>query len=93
MHDKLGDLMFANDPRLMTKWKEYIAKMMEKVAVIKVAVGIKIAELMSLHQDHNKPIRTFATLIWSKAETFNFAAVSECKCEKMLQVIQRKQLK
>ena len=27
-HDKLGDLMLANDPRLMAKLKEYVAKLM-----------------------------------------------------------------
>ena len=40
--------MLANDPRLMVKSEE--AKLMESVAVIKVAGGIKRAELVSLHQ-------------------------------------------
>ena len=34
-HDKLGDLMLANDPRLVAKSDEYVAKLMESVAVIK----------------------------------------------------------
>ena len=52
-NDKLGDLMLANDPRLMTKSEEYIAKLMESVAVIKVAVGVKRAKMLRLHQDHD----------------------------------------
>ena len=48
VHNKLGDLMLANDPRLMVKSEE--AKLMESVAVMKVAGGIKRAELVSLHQ-------------------------------------------
>ena len=62
-NDKLGDLILANDPRLMTKSEEYIAKLMESVAVIKVAVGVKREELVSLHQEHNEPFRTFATCV------------------------------
>ena len=41
--------MLANDPRLMAKSEEYVAKLMESVAVIKVAIGVKRAELMTLH--------------------------------------------
>ena len=62
-HDKLGDLMLANDPRLMAKSEEYVAKLMKSVAGIKVAVGVKRAELVSLHQDHDEPFRTFATRV------------------------------
>ena len=51
-HDKLGDLMLANDPRLKAKSEDDVAKLMESVAVIKAAVGVKRAELMGLHQDH-----------------------------------------
>ena len=68
--DKLGDLMSASDPRLMAKSKSYVAKLMESIAVIKVAVGVRRAELMNLHQDHDEPFRTFATRVHSKAETF-----------------------
>ena len=60
-HDKIGDLMFANNPRLMAKSEEYVAKLLESIAVIKVAVGVKRAQLMSMHQDHDEPFRTFAT--------------------------------
>ena len=74
--------MLANDPRLMAKSEEYVAKLMESVAVIKVAIGVKRAELMSLHQDHDEPFRTFATRVRSKAETCNFTTVSECECGK-----------
>ena len=45
--------MLANDPRLIAKSKDYVAKLMESVAVIKVAVEVKRTELMSLHQEHN----------------------------------------
>ena len=53
--------MLANDLRLMVKSEEHAAKFMESVAVIKVAIGVKRAELMRLHQDHDVPFRTFAT--------------------------------
>ena len=81
--------MLANDPWLMAKSKEYVAKLMELVAVVKVAVGVKRAELLSLHQVHDEPFRTFATRVRSNAETCNFTTVSKCECgKKMLQVIE-----
>ena len=46
--------MLANEPRFMARSEKYIAKLMESVAVIKVVVGVKKAELMSLHQDHDE---------------------------------------
>ena len=52
---QLGDLMLANDTQLMAKSKIYVAKLMESVAVIKVAIGFMRAEFMSLHQNHDKP--------------------------------------
>ena len=73
-HDKLDDLMLANDPRLMVKSEE--AKLMESVAVIKIAGGIKRAELVSLHQ----PRWTFKNICnRSEAENCNF---SDCECGK-----------
>ena len=78
----------------MAKSEEYVAKLMESIAVIKVSVGFKRAELVWLHQDHDEPFRTFATRLLSKAETCKFTAVSECECgKKMLQVIKKKQLR
>ena len=74
--DKLGDLMLANDPRLLTKTENYVAKLMESVAVIKVAIGVKRAELMGMCQGHDDPFRTFVTRVRSKAETCNFTTVS-----------------
>ena len=70
--------MLANDPRLMAKSKSYVAKLMESIPVIKVAIGVKRAELMSLHQDHDELFRTFSTRIRSKTETCNFTTVSKC---------------
>ena len=74
--------MLASDPRLMAKSESYVAKLMESIAVIKVAIGVRRAELMNLHQDHDEPFRTFATRVRSKAETCNFTTVSECDCGK-----------
>ena len=78
-HDKLSDLILANDPRLMAKSEDYVPKLRESAAGTKVTVGVKRAELMSLHQDHNEPFRTFATNVRSKANTCNFTTVSECE--------------
>ena len=80
--DKLGDLMSASDPRLMAKSESYFAKLMESIAVIKIAIGVRRAELMNLHQDHDEPFRMFANRVRSKAETCNFTTVSECDCGK-----------
>ena len=66
----------------MAKLECYVAKLMESIAVIKVSIGVKRTELMSLHQNHNEPFRTFATCVRSKAETCNFTTVSECDCGK-----------
>ena len=68
--------MLANDPRLLTKTENYVAKLMESIAVIKVAIGVKRAELMGMCQGHDEPFRTFATRVRSKAETCNFTTVS-----------------
>ena len=69
--------MLENDPSLMAKSEEYVANLMESVPVMKVAVGFKRAELLSLHQDHDEPFRTLATRVRSKAETCNFTTTSE----------------
>ena len=90
---RLTNLMFLCW-QMMAKSEERVAKLMESVAVIKVVVGVKRAVLVSLHQDHDEPFRTFATRVRSKVETCNFTIVSECVCEnKMFQVVQKKQLK
>ena len=67
---------------MMAKSESYITKLMESIAVIKVAIGVKRAVLMKLHQDHDEPFRTFAIRVRSKEETCNFTTVSECDCEK-----------
>ena len=72
--------MLAKAPRLMAKSEKYVVKLMESVSVIKVAIGVKRVELMSLHQDRNESFRTFATHVRRKAETCNFRTVSECEC-------------
>ena len=41
--------MLANDLRLMAMSEENVAKLMESSAVIKVEIGVKRAELTSLH--------------------------------------------
>ena len=74
---KLGNLMLANDPRLIAKSESYIAKLKESVAVIKVVIGVKRAELIAC-------IRTMMSVqnvchpCTQKAETCNFTTVSEC---------------
>ena len=52
---------------------------MEPVAVIKVADGVKRAELVSLHQNNDKLFRKFATRVLGKAEFCNFTTISECE--------------
>ena len=66
----------------MAKSESYIAKLIESIVVIKVAIWVKRAELKNLHQDQDKPFRTFVTRVRSKAETCNFTTVSECDCGK-----------
>ena len=61
--------MLASDPRLMSESESYVAKLIESIAVIKVAIGVRRAKLMSLYQDHDKPFITFAIRVRSKAET------------------------
>ena len=55
MQDKLGDKL-ANDPRIMSNSENYDENLMYSVAVIK-SVILRRAELMRLHQDHDKPLR------------------------------------
>ena len=51
----------------MTKSEEYVVKLIESVAVIKVSVGVKRAKLVILHQENDEPFRTFATHVPSKS--------------------------
>ena len=41
LHDKFSNHILANDPWLKVKSKEYVAKLMESVAVKKVAIWVK----------------------------------------------------
>ena len=52
---------------------------MKSVAALKISVGVKTAEVVSLHQNHDEPFRTFATRVQSKEETFNFTTIIECE--------------
>ena len=74
--------MLANDPQLMAKSESYVAKLMESIAVIKIDIGVKRAEVMCLRKDHDEPFTTFAIRVRSKTETCNFTTVSECDCGK-----------
>ena len=58
--------MLANDPRLISKSKEYESNLMESVAVIKIAVCVKRKDMVSLHRDQDKPFRLLATRVRSK---------------------------
>ena len=82
--------MLANDLRIMSKLKKkYVEKLIESVAVIKVAIDVKRVELMSLLQHHDEPFRTF---VCSEAKTCNFTTVSKCKCGSGIgQVTQKEQ--
>ena len=44
--------------------------------------SLAILELMSLHQDHNEPFKTFSTRLHSKEETCIFTTVSQRGCGK-----------
>ena len=55
---------------------------MESMSVIKVAVGVERAELVSLHQDQDEPFTTIASRFRSKAETCSFTTIIKCKCGK-----------
>ena len=84
----------ANDPRLMAKSEDYVPKLRESAAGTKVAVGVKRAELMSLHQDHNEPFRTFAIIVEKRQKLVISLQLKSVNVErKRFQVIQKKQLK
>ena len=72
--DKLGNLMFAGDPWLMAKSKSYVAKLMALIVIIKVAIGLKRAEFMNQHQEHDEPVNCRHIQIdhnrWSKVLIF-----------------------
>ena len=68
----------------MANLESYVAKLMESIAVIKVCVCVKRAEIMSLHQDHNELFRMFAILVRRKAETCNFTTVRSVTVGKAL---------
>ena len=62
----------------MAKLESYVAKLMESVAVLKVTIGGKQAELMNLLQDRNEPFITLAMFVRGKVKTCNFTTVSDC---------------
>ena len=67
--------MLKSDPKLMMKTPSEVAKLMESIAVVKVATGVKRAELMSMSQDHDEAFRTFATRVRGKVETCGFTSL------------------
>ena len=73
--------MLANEPRLMAKSENYVAKFMESLVVIKVAVGVKIAELVSFHLDHDEPFKKFATLFEVKQKLVQQKLTTASECE------------
>ena len=80
--DKLGDMMLKADSKLMMKPLSEVSALMESIAVIKVAIGVKRAELTSMSQDYDEPFRTFATRVRGKAETCNFTTTRTCPCSR-----------
>ena len=76
--EQLGDLMLKSDPKLMLRSTEEVLAMMQSIAVIKVAVGVRRAELTKLSQDRDEAFRTFATRVQGKAETCKFFTMSKC---------------
>ncbi len=62
----------------MLKPVEEVLGVMESIAVIKVAIGVRRTELMKISQDHNETFRTFAARVRGKAETCNFT--TKCRC-------------
>ena len=79
--EKLGDLMIKADPKLLLKPVEDVLESMESIAVIKVALGTRRAELMKFTQGHNEAFRTFAARVRGKAETCDFFTLSKCVCD------------
>ena len=62
----------------MWQSENYDVKLMESVAIIKVAIGVKRAEITGLYHDHDEPFKISVTRVCSKAETCNFTTVSDC---------------
>ena len=79
--EKLGDLMIKADPKLLLKPVEDVLESMESIAVIKVALGTRRAELMKFTQGHDEAFRTFAARVRGKAETCDFFTLSKCVCK------------
>ena len=69
----------------MAKSNSYVAKLMESIAVIKVAIGVKRAKLMSLHQDHDELFRERLPPVYAvkqKSAILIQSVTLQCDCGK-----------
>ena len=70
--------MSKSDAKLKLKPVKDVLANMKSIAVIKVALGAKRAELMKLSQGHDEEFRTFAARVRGKAETCNSPRYADC---------------
>ena len=81
--DNLADVILKAHPKIMDENLDVVLNLMQKFAVIPVAIGVLRAELVQMRQGADEMFRTFAAKVRGKAETckFEVKARRDCGCD------------
>jgi len=74
----LGDCLLKSYPNIVTRPTVEVLAAMKSLAVVVIAIGVARAELVTMRQSRDEPIRAFASRVRGKAETC--AYVTQCTC-------------
>ena len=80
----LGRLLIRENPAIFTKGEEKLFEAMKKIAVIKVATGVRRTNLLNSKQDHAESFREFYANVKAAASTCKFSVKCPNDCCKEL---------
>ena len=74
----LGDSLLKSDTEIVSKPLQELLSAMRRLAVIPVATGVLLSDLMQMRQLRDEPYRAFAARVRGKADTCAFTV--DCTC-------------
>ncbi|QQP49194.1 Hypothetical protein FKW44_009757, partial [Caligus rogercresseyi] len=80
--DDVADDILKEDPGIVKGSVKDLLASIKRIAVLPVAKSVKRAELFSLKQQVDEPVRSFYARVKGKAETCGFS--SKCGCKRMI---------
>ncbi|QQP53424.1 Hypothetical protein FKW44_005905 [Caligus rogercresseyi] len=80
--DDVADDILKEDPGIVKGSVKDLLASIKRIAVVPVAKSVKRAELFSLKQRVDEPVRSFYARVKGKAETCGFS--SKCCCKRMI---------